>query len=240
VRNAIVLLAVLLACGCKDKKSQQANNGSGTSGAMRADAGGGGAALPGQHTITLPKLKGTPPNKSKALDAKKSEELSKLDFDGFNKEVRVASDIGIDVRYLTKERPAIMVTINASKCFDCIPMELDKWKAKEAALRVLIGTDLKDVKDTLFEMGATDITKTPYIWQYHVGYNVNPDPATGLAGAYGTAYAIHYNDGVNMIRVVAEYKDDTPKSREDMVNLTPKEDLEQIDKAFMDVFVHAW
>jgi len=208
---------------------------------MRADGGGGGAALPGQSTLVLPKLKGTPPNKTtKPMDAAKAEELSKVDFDGFDKEVRLAGETGLETRYITKNRPAIMVTVNANKCFDCLPIELDKWKAKEEGLKVLVGKELLAAKDTTFEMGATDITKTPYIWQYHVGYNVNPDPATGLAGAYGTAYAIHYNDGMNMIRVVAEYKDDTPKSRQDMVNLTPKEDLEQIAKAFMDVFVHTW
>jgi hypothetical protein len=242
VRIAIVLVAVLsLASACKDKKAQQPKPGSGTAVASGAPASGDAAPLPNQNELRLPKLAGTPAVKTtKPIDKAKAEALAKHEFDGFTKDVRLATDQGIDIRYSTKARPTIMVTVNATKCFDCIPMELEKWKAKTDSLKVLIGPELKDHKDTLFEMGMTEISGTPYLWTYHVGFNVSPDPTTGMGGSYGTAYAIHWNDGVNMIRVVAEYKDDTPKSREDMIGLTPKEDLELIGKAFMDYFVHAW
>lgn len=238
MRNAVVLLALLVA-GCKDKTKTETPKVGSASGSAVAKPGSAGD--PKQNVLRLPKLAGTPPVKTtKPIDTAKAEELSKIDFDGFEKDVRLAGEQGLEVRYTTKERPVIMVSVQISKCFDCLPMELDKWKAKAESMKVLIGPELKDHKDTTFEMGMTDIKGTPYAWSYYVGFNITPEPGTGIAGAYATAYAIYYNDSVNMIRVVSEYKDDVPKSREDMVNLTPKEDLEQIAKAFMDVFVHRW
>jgi hypothetical protein len=50
---------------------------------------------------------------------------------------------------------------------------------------------------------------------------------------------LYYNDGVNKIRVVAEYKDD-PATREEMLTVAPKEDLEKLGKAFFDAYTHAW
>jgi hypothetical protein len=58
-------------------------------------------------------------------------------------------------------------------------------------------------------------------------------------GAFSDAYALYYNDGVNQIRVVAEYKDD-PTTREDMLAIAPKEDLERLAKAFLAAYTHAW
>jgi len=246
VRNAIVLLALLFA-GCKDKtktatpKVGSASASTPGSGSATGEPARGSAAEPQQNELRLPKLAGTPPVKTtKPIDAAKAKTLSEKGYDGFTKDVRVADDKGIELRYLTKARPVIMVSVQATKCFDCLPMEEAKWKDKAESLKTLIGPELKDHKDTVFESGMTKIGETPYAYSYHVGYNISPDPETGIAGAYGTAYALYYNDGVNMIRVVSEYKDDVPKTRDDMVNLTPKEDLEVIAKAFMDQFVHAW
>lgn len=230
------LLLVVLLAGCKDKRPTEPAKPGSASAAPTIDA----ASAWKQNTLRLPKLAGTPPVKStKSIDKAKAEQLSQTEFEAFERDVRIADDRGIDVRYLTTARPRIMVTVNAMKCFDCVPMEADKWKAKAEALKLIAGPDLKDRADTTYEHGMTDIAGTPYAWTYHVGYNVTPG-TEGVTGAYGTAYAIYYNDGVNMIRVVAEYKDDVPKSREAMVNLTPREDLEAIAKAFVDRFVHAW
>jgi hypothetical protein len=238
VRDAIVLLTVLLVAGCKDKTAAvQPKPGSASAVAAPADA----AAPVPQNTLRLPKFAGTPPVKTtKPIDRAKSEQLTQTEFEGFRKDVRIADDRGIDIRYFTLARPRIMVTVNASKCFDCVPMQADAWKAKGEALKVVAGPELKDRSDTVFAQGMTEIAGTPYAWTYHVGYSLLDDPAQGVTGAYGTGYAIYYNDGVNMIRVVAEYKDDAPRSREAMIAVTPREDLEAIAKAFVDQFVHRW
>jgi hypothetical protein len=53
------------------------------------------------------------------------------------------------------------------------------------------------------------------------------------------AYIVYYNDGVNQIRVIASYKDD-PTTTEELKKLAPKEDLEALALAFLDVYTHAW
>ena len=77
----------------------------------------------------------------------------------------------------------------------------------------------------------TDLAGTPFAWTYHVGFS--PE-------AYGTAYTLYFNDGVTMIRVVAEYAGDAPASRDAMVAAASKDALAQSAKAFADRFVHAW
>jgi hypothetical protein len=219
----VVLLVCLLAC--KDQAKTEAPKPGSASGVVVADA----AANP----LHLPALAGTPPVKTtKPLDAAKARELAKLDFESFTKDVRFADDKGVDLRFATKTRPTIAVTVRVTKCFDCLPMTESQWKPKADALRYTIVPELKDREDTIWETGMTDIAGAPYAWTYYAGFN---------GASYGTSYAIYYNDGVSMIRVVAEYgESDLPKSRDDMVATTPKHDLEQIAKAFVDAFVHAW
>jgi len=248
VRRLLILLSTLaalsLGTGCKAKPKQQAATGSGSQVAATGSGSAGSAAPAGEkpNEIVLPPLTGTPPIKTtKPLDKAKSEEITKsLDFNGFSKDVRRADDAGIDVRYKTTVRPRLAVTINATKCFDCQPMELEKWKPKADSLKVLIGPELKDRPDTTFDFGMTDVGGTPVVFSYHVGYSIPASPSDETPGAYAHAYALYFNDGVNMIRVVAEYKDDVPKTREDMLNLAPREDLEKLAKAFFDAYVHVW
>ena len=226
MRTAIVLLALLV--GCKDKTKAEAPRVGSASAVANPD--------PQPNALRLPKLAGTPPAKSKPLDAAKAQQLAKLDFDGWTRAVRLADARGLELRYTMT---TLVVTVQAATCFDCLPMELDRWRAKSDALRSLIGRPLQDHEDTTWELGMTTIAGTPYAWTYHVGYAAGPDP-NGVPIAYGTAYALYFNDGVNMIRVVAESNADAPASREAMVNLAPKADLEQVAKAFADQFVHAW
>ena len=61
----------------------------------------------------------------------------------------------------------------------------------------------------------------------------------GPVGAFSNAYALYYNDNVNQIRVVSEYKDDW-QTREDLMRIAPREDLEKLARAFLDAYTHAW
>ncbi|MBA3397640.1 MAG: hypothetical protein H0T89_33765 [Deltaproteobacteria bacterium] len=242
MRTVIILLsaAIWFSTGCKDKPKAAPATGSGSQ-KVATGSGSAGSAQPKQNELILPPLTNTPPIKTtKPLDTAKSKEVTeKLEFGGFTKDIRRADDNGIDVRYKTTERPRIAVTINATKCFDCLPMELEKWTPKADSLRVLVGPELQNLPDTTFDFGATDVGGTTVMFSYHVGYSIKPGE-TGTGGAYANAYALYFNDGVNMIRVVAEYKDDVPATREDMLNLVPREDLERVAKAFFDAYVHAW
>ena len=47
------------------------------------------------------------------------------------------------------------------------------------------------------------------------------------------------NDGVNEIRVIAEYNDD-PKSAGELAQVAPKEHLAMLALSMIDVYTHAW
>jgi len=61
----------------------------------------------------------------------------------------------------------------------------------------------------------------------------------GLNYSFTDALALYYNDGVNQIRVVAEYKDD-PMSLEGLQKIAPKDDLAMLALSFLDVYTHEW
>ena len=117
-------------------------------------------------------------------------------------------------------------------------MDLEKWKAKGDAMKVLLAEDLRSLPDTIFEIGKTDLNGQPVIFTYQFGILSGKDE-NGPTGSFSNAYALYYNDNVNQIRVVAEYKDDW-QTREDLMRIAPREDLEKLARAFLDAYTHAW
>jgi hypothetical protein len=241
LRTVIVILSAALAIGCKDKPKTQPTVGSGSQSIAEGPATPGSHANPG-HVLKLPKATGTPPNKSTALLTKQQlEKMSTLEFPGFKRDLRHIDERTLELRYKTEERPKIMVTVTPSHCFNCVPIELDKWKAKGDGLKTLLAPELRELSSTTFEVDQTELAGAKMIYTYQLGWIFGKDPQTDeQKGAYSNAYALYYNDGKNMIRVVAEYKDDPPGSREAMIKLVPREDLEKTAKAFVDAFTHVW
>jgi hypothetical protein len=88
------------------------------------------------------------------------------------------------------------------------------------------------------EIGATELGGATVIYHYYVGFGTTQGEGGGET-TFGNAYIAYYNDGVNMIRVLAEYKDD-PASVENLKKLAPKEDLRAVALSFLDVYTHAW
>jgi hypothetical protein len=230
-----VVLACLLVLGCKDKPKNQV-----ATPAPPAPKVGSAAARP-EPELRLPKPSGTPPVKTtKAIAPERLAALAKLDYPGFSKDVRRQDDRGLDIRYKTEARPRLAVTLSVHPCFKCEAMVLEKWQKVKDGMRGLLAPELRDLPDTKFELGATALAGAPVIYTYQVAYLNGPDPSGAQSSAYSDAYALYYNDGANMIRVVAEYKDDQPASRDDMLRLAPREDLERIALAFLDAYTHAW
>lgn len=246
MRTAIVFVsAAVLALGCKDKpKAQTVTTGSaGSQAATTGSAGSGSAPANPEapNVLKLPKRTNTPPVKTTATGTRANwDKLAALDYSGFKKDVRNIADNGVDVRYTTEARPKLAVTVTANPCLDCPPMELEKWKPKLESLKMLLAPELRGEPDTIFELGATDLAGQPVIFTYQLGYKTGPDEQGQATFAYSHAYALYYNDGINSMRVVAEYKDDPTSKREDLVALAPREDLERIAKAFLDAFTHTW
>jgi hypothetical protein len=152
--------------------------------------------------------------------------------------VRTVGDNVFEVRQMTKDHPRLWATVTIQPCLDCVPMDLEKWKAKEDELKVLMA-GLKDAKTGVeSEIGKTELFGATIIYHYYIGYATTPGEGGGES-TYANAYVAYYNDGVNQVRVIAEYKDD-PASVENMKKLAPKDDLRALALSFLDAYTHAW
>jgi hypothetical protein len=203
VRFAVLLV---LALACKDKtKTETPKPGS--------------AIAPHAERSWEIDASSAAPKQSGPLDAAK---LAQHDVAGWTRDVRLADAKGLEVRY---RLDAILVTVQIAACFDCLPMQLDRWRAKSDALRALIIPELRDHASTTWELGMTDLGGPAVAWTFHAG-----DTGT----MYGTAYTLYFNDGVHMIRVSAE---STGYGSREAVS---KSRLEAAARAFFDDFTRRW
>lgn len=230
---AVLSLASLLAAaGCKDKPKRQnppENLG------PTAQAGSGKRPAP---DLPLPKSDGTPPKKTAApLGKADFERLSKLEYPGFELDVRQLGEKVLELRYRTKDRPKLWAVVTIQPCLDCLPMELDKWKAKTEELKVTLA-GLKDEPNVTFEVGEAKLGGQPIMYTYQVGTGTAKDVGGDVFG-FTNNFNAYYNDGVNQIKVVGAYKDD-PAPKEKLIELAPKEDLQKLALAFLDAFTHQW
>jgi hypothetical protein len=187
----------------------------------------------------LPRSDGTPPKKTTKPHTKEDyERLSKLSYPGFTPEVRTLGDKVFEIRHKTKDHPRLWAVATIKHCFECLPMELDKWKAKEQELKAINLENLKDSKDVDWELGETTLNGQKIIYTYQVGTGQTPGEGGGEF-AFTNSYIVYFNDCINEIRVVATYKDD-PAKKEALVKFAPKEDLRALALSFIDVYTHAW
>ncbi|HEU0035996.1 MAG TPA: hypothetical protein VFQ53_35535 [Kofleriaceae bacterium] len=246
----VVFLIAILAVACKDKpKTEPVANpqptGSGSQVAPAPDRVPTPPTPPqaGPTTIELPKLSGKAPAATKTkLSKAQLEALSKIELKDFKRDVRKLEPSFLLVKQKIDSRPKITTEVTVLPCMDCLPMQLDKWKAKADGLKVqLLPPELREQPDTTFELGDTELAAgTKAIYAYLLGYHFGKDDTGNPAGAYANSYALYYNNGVNQIRVVASYSDDPLASKEDLVRAVPREQLEKIAKAVLDVYTQAW
>ncbi len=246
MRIAIAILGAALAVGCKDRsKPPPAQPGSGSeepaSSAFKRLPPTGASGSAEATVLDLPRSSRSAPRKTtKPLEKAQYEKMSSLDYPGWTKDVRHLGEKALEVRYKAATPPILSVTIAASPCFDCIPLELPKWRAKEDALKNLLLPELRERKDTVFEIGEVKLAGAPVIYTYQLahGYVVGEDQ--NRQGPYSNAYTVYHNDGINQIRVTAQYADQPVATREELVSLAPREDLQKIALAFLDAYTHAW
>lgn len=235
--KAIVLSSVMLVVACKETQPAPPPSGAGGSGAQVA-AGSGSSKSP---VIVVPQPKGPTLPKSKGkLDKATADKLAALTFESFTQDIRRQTEQQFEVKQKTKPRPHLTVTVTVTPCFDCLPMELDKWKAKGEALKMLLAPELRSRPDTKFEVGDTTVLGQKMIYTYQLGYYSGKDENGNPEFAYSDAYVLYYNDGTNHIRVVAEYSDDPVSTAKAMEDIAPKDLLERMAKAFMVAYVQAW
>jgi hypothetical protein len=231
----VSVLAAGAAVGCKDKPQRRAPPSNVATPAQQT------AGAPGQPApdLELPHSEGGPPKKTEKPHAKADyERLSKLSYPGFAALVRTVGEKVFEVRHVTNGHPRYWATVTIQHCFDCVPMDLEKWKAKTEELKALLGP-LKDTPGVTFEVGQTHVNGAPVMYTYQFGDGSSKGDAGGPHQHFTNAFAAYYNDGVNQIRVVAEYKDD-PRPLEELAKVAPKADLMKLALSFVDVYTHAW
>jgi hypothetical protein len=236
-RLSIVLVSALaVVAGCKSKPTRRAPP---KNAAVPTERGSGGTTHAAPDLV-LPRADGTPPKKTKAPLAKPDfERLATLTYPGFVADVRTVGDKIFEVRQKTKDHPRLWATVTIQPCFDCVPMELAKWKAKEQELKAISLETMKDIPGIDWQLDAASFKGQPIIYTYQLGTGMGSATEGGGGWAFTDTYMAYYNDGVNQIRVIASYKDD-PLSKEDLEKTAPKADLEALALSFLDVYTHAW
>ena len=233
-----VALALTVLVACKGKPEHRAPPPTLGSGLPVANGSDGKRAAP---DLALPAGPGTPPLKTtRRLGRADFEKLAKLEYPGFQHEQHGLNDTVFEVRQITNDHPRLWTTITIEPCgSDCWPMDLDAWKKHEDELKKQwLGDALYGQPDVDWAMGNMILHGTHMIGAYQLGQHAGSGAGGGLA--FTDALLLFYNDGMNKIRVVAEYKDDPVKSKEVMAQLAPKSDLEALALSFMDVYTHAW
>ena len=236
MRTLVAFSIVLLAVGCKSKPKPRAAPPDKVETA--GVAGSAGSAKIAPKDIDLPHGPGTPPVKTtKPVDFETLAKIAQMRFPGFNAEERTVNQKAMWVVQQTPDHPVLRANIHINHCSDthCQPMDLASWKARTEELKEYLAPGLKKAADTIFEVGETDVHGEKMIYTYQLGWLAGGDHSEA-----SHAYILYWNDGINDIHVIAEYKDDMPSSRDILAKAITREDLEKTAKAFMDVYTQAW
>lgn len=259
------LLAATLAFGCKDKQAAQTKPADPPSGSATGSAVGsakveepmGSAATPevaGGKPLVLPKLLGDEATKpidspDKPVSQATYEKLAAPDYIGFKKEILAATDKALEVVYATEEKPRLLITVKAWHCpqgemikkaaEEATCYTKDVWLKRGDAIKASMAGGLGSAADTELELGTLDLGNgAEALTRYQIGWVKSTEPGGGFATTNN--YIIQFHNGVNQLRVSAQYKDDPPASKADLAAMAPKEDLARIARSFFDVYVHAW
>lgn len=160
----------------------------------------------------------SPPRRTTtSLDAAALAELATLEIPGWTKHV-ATTEGRLEVSYT---RAGHTVTVSVAPCFDCPPMDLEAWRAKEPALQLLVPAEHRDQPGTRWELGAIELGGEPLVFTYH------------HAGGTG-AYALYWNDGTNQIRAVVEAPAEPPGEP------SSREELSELARTFVRAFTDRW
>ncbi|HEY1552932.1 MAG TPA: hypothetical protein VGG28_34115 [Kofleriaceae bacterium] len=242
--SKLLVVAAIVLAACKGAPKHQP---------APSNAQTGSATAP---DIVLPHSDGSPIKPTTAkIDPATMQRLQSMSWRGFSAKAHgFNADKGMmEMQQRTSDHPAIWAVITIAPCSDnavmvsCLPMELAKWNSEPryTELKAMMPESLRKQEDTIFEVGATELDGAKMIFTYQLGQTASHPGGSGSAFdpggfSYTDAYFLYYNDGINTIRVVAEFKDDPRDSKEKMAEAVPKGDLENVARAFMDAYVHAW
>lgn len=169
--------------------------------------------------------------------------LAAIEFPDFEHQNRETTDRMIVVRHVTRTRPKLAVTVSLGACprpRACPSMQLARWNARRGQLLRELPASLAGRPDTTFEIATRKIAGAPAISIYELGYAGGEDDHDQPSADYIDAYVVYTNDGVNQLRVMAHYVDDSVGGIQQMTAIAPREDLEKLAVAFASYYLHAW
>ena len=246
MRSALLVLVIAaVACKGKPKHKPPPQN----LGAIDPNAKASVTPNPELPDLVLPKGAGKPVKTTEPLPLKKLLELQQLTWKGFQAEPHAINPAkGMEVRHTTADKPKIAATVTIAPCSaqavlgPCAAMTLPAWQAREAELKKMIPEEIR--AGAKFEIGTVKFHDTDLVYTFQLGETAGTIEKGSNAGqryvAYTYAYILYFNDGVNQLRVVAEYKDEAPEKVDDFLKLTPRSDLENTAKGFFDAFTSQW
>jgi len=244
---AALAVAALLAGSCKADPTDAPLVA--PAAAQPGQPAGSAAGSPVAAHVKLPRSPATPPRATtRPLDRAELDRLAAFAFADFEHEVLATDAQRLRVRHLTVSRPKLAVTVAIERCDlgpqanpPCLAMALPAWQPRIRELRAQsVPPALRERPDTRFELGARRVAGSPAIYTYQVGWSFGPDDHGQPGGTYSDSYTLYYNDGINQIRVRADYADDAMASARAMLALAPEQDLAQLAVAFLDFYVHEW
>lgn len=188
-------------------------------------------------------MSGKPPRPTTTpLDAAALARLAKLKFSFFTPEVTpYPTSIAIRQRAITRPRMSVNIGIGGcSQELPCRPIKLAAWQADKAQLEASVDPALVGRPDSTFEIGETAIGGAPAIFVYQAGQFFGKDERGNPVGSYSHAYTVHYNDGVNWLRVAVAFTDDARDTLDEMKKVLPRDFMERAALSFADAYAQAW
>lgn len=243
MQRCLLVAAVLIGAGCKHHDKQAAGSGSGTA----------PPPVVAEPDLVLPKGTGAPPKPTHApLDHATVEKLRALTYPRFHTE-QLGQDKSVSIVFHTDDVPKLKATVQIRPCaaiiassgetntnpqvpdtWSCPKLDADGYRASAEA-RQFLHPALAAAKDTVFEVGNTELNGAKMVFVKQIGWLQDERALRST-----DAYMLYFHDDVNEIRVIATYEGNQPESREQLLQLAPQEELENLARAFMDVMTQAW
>jgi hypothetical protein len=234
LKTLVLVIAAVTACkGKPERREAPANAQSGSSIATKPTV-----QEDGHKVLHLPHGNGMAPKQTKGpLTRTAIDRVLALRFEGFglqNDENPATGTIASVIR--TADHPKFKITVQIRPCKGgCLPMDLEKWKARTDLKDDVMGPEMRSSPDIKFTVGSTDVNAQAMIYTYQYGIMKSTEGTR-----YTDTYALWFNDGNYEIRSIATYADNPPANVAEMLQLAPEADLEKVAKAFMDVYTQAW
>lgn len=162
------------------------------------------------QTRTLPKL---------------DELAARLDVPGYAKAIRARDAAFLDVTFT---REPIVVTATVSGCLAC---GLRAATADRSTLAVTVPPALRDRADLVLEISEASLDGAPAVGVYQLAFT----PAVWTHAA-----TLYYDDGVTQLRVIAAATSGAVDSREALLRLGSRAELERAAATVAGAITRAW